>query len=214
MVEVSGASVDYRLIVSAHDLAVALGIETDLATPVPQAAFEAREAVLADFLARGLRLSAQDERCTPETPLIDYERLPEDVVFRLRFTCPAPVTRLRIDYRLFFEIDPIHRSIGSVTAPDGTVEEFLFDRGLTSFEAALGTAPAPPWHEHFVRLLLLGVEHILLGFDHLLFLLALLIIGGGFVRLVGVVTAFTVSHSLTLALAWFGLVTLPERLVE
>jgi hypothetical protein len=214
VVTIDGAMVGYRLTVSAHDLAVALGIETDLTAPVPQAAFEAREAALADYLAAGLALSAQGARCTAAAPAVDYGRLPEDVVLTLRFACPAPPGRLRIDYRLFFEIDPVHRSIGSVTAPDGTVEEFLFDRSLTHFEAALGAAPAAPWHERFVKLLLLGVEHILLGFDHLLFLLALLIVGGGFARLVGVVTAFTIAHSLTLALAWFGVIALPERLVE
>ena len=60
----------------------------------------------------------------------------------------------------------------------------------------------------------LGVEHILGGVDHLLFVLALLLITRGFGRLVKTVTAFTVAHSITLALATLGLVHVPQRPVE
>jgi hypothetical protein len=60
----------------------------------------------------------------------------------------------------------------------------------------------------------LGVEHILSGIDHLLFVLALLIITGGGWRLVKTVTAFTVSHSITLTLATLGYVHIPQRPVE
>ena len=60
----------------------------------------------------------------------------------------------------------------------------------------------------------LGVEHILTGIDHLLFVLALLIITGGGWRLVKTVTAFTISHSLTLSAATLGFVHVPQRPVE
>ena len=60
----------------------------------------------------------------------------------------------------------------------------------------------------------LGVEHILLGFDHLLFVLALLLIARGPWLLVKTITAFTVAHSITLALATLGFVHVPSRPVE
>ena len=60
----------------------------------------------------------------------------------------------------------------------------------------------------------LGIEHILTGIDHLLFVLALLIITGGGLKLVKTVTAFTVAHSLTLALATLGFVHVPQQPVE
>jgi hydrogenase/urease accessory protein HupE len=60
----------------------------------------------------------------------------------------------------------------------------------------------------------LGVEHILGGVDHLLFVLALLLITRGCGRLVKTVTAFTVAHSITLALATLGFVHVPQRPVE
>jgi hydrogenase/urease accessory protein HupE len=60
----------------------------------------------------------------------------------------------------------------------------------------------------------LGVEHILTGIDHLLFVLALLIITGPTWQLVKTITAFTVAHSITLALATLGFVQMPSRPVE
>jgi hydrogenase/urease accessory protein HupE len=60
----------------------------------------------------------------------------------------------------------------------------------------------------------LGIEHILTGIDHLLFVLALLIITRGGWRLVKTVTAFTISHSLTLTAATLGFVHVPQRPVE
>ncbi len=60
----------------------------------------------------------------------------------------------------------------------------------------------------------LGVEHILTGFDHLLFVLGLLVLVGGVKRLLQTVTAFTLAHSITLALATLGVVHVPGSLVE
>lgn len=60
----------------------------------------------------------------------------------------------------------------------------------------------------------LGIEHILLGVDHLLFVLALLMVVVGWRKLVGTITAFTVAHSITLALAALGFVSVPGPPVE
>ena len=64
------------------------------------------------------------------------------------------------------------------------------------------------------RFLVLGIEHILTGYDHLAFLLALLLAGGSLRSNVKIITSFTVAHSLTLALATLGLVDIPPSIVE
>jgi hydrogenase/urease accessory protein HupE len=66
----------------------------------------------------------------------------------------------------------------------------------------------------FWSMLKLGVEHILTGYDHLVFLLGLIIVGGSLRSLVGVVSAFTLAHSITLALAATGVFAPSPRLVE
>jgi len=59
-----------------------------------------------------------------------------------------------------------------------------------------------------------GIHHIAIGPDHILFVLGLLLLGGGLARLMKIITSFTIAHSITLALASLGLVRLPGRLVE
>jgi hypothetical protein len=67
---------------------------------------------------------------------------------------------------------------------------------------------------HFVRFLTLGMEHIFTGYDHVLFLVGLLLIGGTLLEVVKIVTSFTVAHTLTLGLAALGHVNPNARLVE
>jgi hydrogenase/urease accessory protein HupE len=92
----------------------------------------------------------------------------------------------------------------------GDFEEHIFDRDHA--EVTIGTAPG--LLATFRRFFVLGVEHIATGYDHILFLVALLLVGGGLRGLIAIVTAFTVAHSVTLSLAVFGVVHLPSRLVE
>jgi hypothetical protein len=77
-------------------------------------------------------------------------------------------------------------------------------------DAASAPAPSPSFRQFFA----LGVRHILTGYDHLLFLFALLLACRGWRAVLGVITCFTVAHSITLALAGLDLVRLPARLVE
>ena len=66
----------------------------------------------------------------------------------------------------------------------------------------------------FARSCLQGFEHILIGPDHILFLLGLLLFGGGWQALVRIVTAFTIGHSITLSLATLGIVSPAARVIE
>ena len=92
--------------------------------------------------------------------------------------------------------------------------------GTTQVERLMPTNPslvveASPSRLQVVRTyLVLGVEHILTGTDHLLFVLALLLLVDGARRIVATVTAFTVAHSLTLGAATLGLVHAPPQPVE
>ena len=85
---------------------------------------------------------------------------------------------------------------------------------LTPSAASFVVEAAPRALEVARTYTVLGIEHILTGIDHLLFVLALLIITRGGWKLVKTVTAFTVSHSLTLTAATLGFVHVPQRPVE
>ncbi|HEY0462759.1 MAG TPA: HupE/UreJ family protein, partial [Polyangiaceae bacterium] len=90
--------------------------------------------------------------------------------------------------------------------PDDTTLELP----ITEEAEALGTPLLPT----FGRFLRLGVEHILTGADHLLFLLGLLVVCRRWRTAASLVSCFTVAHSLTLALSALDLITLPARVVE
>jgi hydrogenase/urease accessory protein HupE len=66
----------------------------------------------------------------------------------------------------------------------------------------------------FANFLSLGVKHILTGYDHLLFLFGLLLVARGFFSSLGIITSFTIAHSITLAVATLQLVQIPSRIVE
>jgi hydrogenase/urease accessory protein HupE len=93
--------------------------------------------------------------------------------------------------------------------------EKMLDVNHNSFEtdlAALSTGDEQP--RTFWQFLKLGVEHILIGFDHLAFLFALLLAGSSFREAAKIITSFTAAHSMTLALATLNLVDLPASIVE
>jgi hydrogenase/urease accessory protein HupE len=97
-----------------------------------------------------------------------------------------------------------------VVRADGDVHHAILDTGTPQL-----TVVAPEDESHsFFEYLMLGVGHLLTGWDHLTFVLGLLVLFGWHRRLIAAVTAFTVGHSLTLALSVLGIVSVPMALVE
>jgi hydrogenase/urease accessory protein HupE len=130
-------------------------------------------------------------------------------MLELTIQCPAPPARLVIRDDWFDLFGEHYRTIARIEAPGGAREAvFLPDARETTIELGRGTSG------HNTGFFRLGVEHILTGYDHLLFLVALLLRGGRLVSLLKIITAFTVAHSITLALATLGVVTIPDQIVE
>ncbi|MET0650650.1 MAG: HupE/UreJ family protein [Pyrinomonadaceae bacterium] len=136
------------------------------------------------------------------------------LVFRLAYTLPAegPV-RLRATH--LAKVSPEFIAHLSVTDREGkpTASHVLRQsQPLVEIETPSGSAESG--RGAFLPFLRLGVEHILLGYDHLLFLLGLLVACRRFSTMALVITCFTLAHSVTLALAALDLVTLSPRVVE
>jgi hypothetical protein len=138
-----------------------------------------------------------------------------------RYTCPARPTALTLRVPLLPSLAFGHRHLGQFVLPGAPEGETLADVVLhrASPEATVqlpagGEAPAdaPSWP--VAAYFRLGVEHILIGVDHLVFLLGLVIVGGRLRSLVAVVTAFTLGHSLSLALATLGVWSPGPAIVE
>ena len=126
----------------------------------------------------------------------------------LQYHWAQPLNQLQVYYDLF---------VPGVTTARCLVQIFRSDRidNLVFTPTAKNAAliEAPIWQQigSFIGL---GIEHIWTGYDHILFLISLLMLGGGLRYLLKVVTAFSISHSFTLFLAAFNIISIPSRWVE
>ena len=111
-----------------------------------------------------------------------------------------------------FPYDPIHQTFVNVYE-DGTLrQQMIFAAGSDERVYYTGTTQgALAVMRTFIPA---GVHHILIGPDHVLFLIGLLLLGGTRTQLIAIVTAFTVGHSVTLSLAALNAVTPPPQIIE
>ena len=126
----------------------------------------------------------------------------------LQYRWAQPIDQLQMNYDLFVPGVNTARCLAQVFR-DGRVDNIVFTP--ISKNAALIDAPILQQISSFVGL---GIEHIFTGYDHILFLVSLLMLGGSVGYLIKVVTAFSISHSITLSLAVLNIVSIPSRWVE
>ena len=154
-------------------------------------------------------LVAQGRRCDAGPGSVgDPGPSAETIILVVDYACGGEVRDLRIRDDLPDVLGADYHTLARIDAA-GTTSQFAF--GVEAREARLSTAGG---HRGAASFVMLGIEHILTGWDHLLFLLVLLLRGGGWLSLLRIVTAFTLAHSVTLALAALDVITLPDRLVE
>lgn len=168
--------------------------------------------VLEPYLAK--TLSVKNGGATLEMESVKQD-LPNPNVIRMELTFPAgrQLQTIGIRYDSFFEVAAGHQNIAVFHQPNGTTFQHILDAGKREWVGEYG-GQAPSVLETMREFVMLGIEHILTGYDHLLFLLALLIVGMSFKQMLGVVSSFTIAHSITLALSALDVVSLPSRLVE
>ena len=121
-----------------------------------------------------------------------------------------PVQTLAIQYELFVPGVSTASCLATIVYR-GQVRNFVFTPERHTLTLASGAASL--WRQS-ISFTALGIRHILTGYDHMLFLICLLMLGGGLRSLLKIVTAFTVAHSVTLSLAVLNIVALPSRWVE
>ena len=154
---------------------------------------------------------AIDGRRTP----IEWLRLEpaaERQSLRLHFRIPAQRTLASMQVAgSLFPYDANHKTFVNVYE-GGALTQAILERSKTTFEYFAGTRQGT--FAVVRKFLPSGVHHILIGPDHLLFLIGLLLLGGTFKRLLLIVTGFTVAHSITLTLAALNLISPPASVIE
>lgn len=223
-----GARIAGQWDIALRDLDFALGLDVDADGRLTWGEVRSRHEDIAAYALARLRLRADGRDCTtvPTAHLVDEHSDGGYAVLRFDTDCAGGPARLDVAYSLFFDLDAQHKGLVSVRGGDGT-RAYVLGADNRELTAALRESS---WVEAFAGHVREGVWHIWIGFDHILFLLSLLLpavlarredrwepaetFRDALLDVVRVVTAFTIAHSVTLSAAALGAVELPTRWVE
>src|SRR5438874_1095838 len=210
-IRIQSGAIELTLVAHMFDVAHELGIDPPDRVLDPSVLAQQGQAVLALLQSR-LLLAAGGEALSNRTwsaaePLPDRQ----SIRWRARYltnTAPGSLTVTAI----LFPYDPAHQTFVNFYEGDALTSQAILDRSHPTLEYFVGDRQGVlAVIRKFVPA---GIHHILIGPDHLLFLVGLLLLGGSIRRLLLVVSAFTAAHSITLSLAALNLVTPPARLIE
>ena len=226
--KVEGAALAGQWDIALRDLDFALGLDADGNALITWGEVRARHKEIAAYALARLSLAADGTPCT----LVAGRQLVDDhtdgayTVLEFSAQCAQVPRSLTLGYTLFNELDPQHRGLLRLEYAGQTRTAVLGPQAPTQVFELKSISRL----DQFLDYAREGVGHIWVGYDHVLFLLCLLLpavllwgaagwraaesFGQAFMEVLRIVTAFTVAHSLTLSLATLGLLALPSRWVE
>lgn len=218
------ALVRLELELSLRDIALSLPLDTDRNELVTWGELQQARSSLETMAAAGLSLSSSVGACVLQPRTLAVRRYDSGAyaVLGMDARCPSRLG-LRFRYDLLFDGDPAHRAIVTLRDDDAT-RTVVVDN--VQRDIAFSTAAHQPFSDFLVE----GVRHILGGYDHLAFLLSLLLpaalvrLRGAWspvqdsrhsaIHIFGIVTAFTAAHSITLSLSALGWVVPASQWIE
>lgn len=171
---------------------------------------------LTDYFRSELKVSTWDSDCSLAHMTASPPQASGNKIFELRFQCPRPVTDLTITSSLFLDLDESHTQFARLAPADNpriVLHESVFTASNEVFHVADITTGGSASFERAYAFLKLGIEHLLTGYDHILFLLTV-VVGISFIESLKAITSFTLAHSITMALGFLGAVSLPDSIVE
>jgi hypothetical protein len=217
--------------VALRDLEFALGLDADGDGAITWGELKAKRRDVEAYAFSRLKLLADGNACAaePEALLVDDHTDGAYAVMRFAARCPGEgYAAIELEYSLFFDLDPTHRGLVRVERGADSVTGVLSPEKPRMQIGAEGRSLLQQLGDYVRE----GVWHIWIGFDHILFLLSLLL-PSVFVFSISrkqwvpaerfrdtlwdvfrVATSFTVAHSITLSLAALSIIQLPSRLVE
>jgi hypothetical protein len=227
-IQVSDQGVSGQWDIALRDLDFAIGLDADGDGNITWGETRAKHAEIAAYALARLAIQSDGAACTVTVPQQQIDRHTDGAysVLHLGVRCPQSPTQLTLTYSLFADIDPQHRGLLNLSA-QGQTRTAIFGPDARQQVFALKEMN---WFSQFIDYAREGVWHIWIGFDHILFLLSLLLpavlvwrkprweaaesFTQSFWEVAKIVTAFTIAHSITLSLATLGVVSLPSRWVE
>ncbi len=207
---VTDTGIDASIQVPAIDIAHYLPEVTPDILLTPTGTEQQKGTVAAILFSRSI-LEADGERIKPELLGMEPVTDQKDIRLQLHFAWTKPPDNLRVNCRLF-PYDSRHKTYLDIYQNQKLERQVIFDEHKDRIEYHLGTQQGTL---AVVRQFLFeGVHHIFIGPDHILFIIGLLLLGGTLTQLLKIVSAFTIAHSITLALATLNVFNPPARLIE
>ena len=165
---VRGGEVDYTFQISSRDLYESVGVESD--RPVSRAEVERGRERLGRYLVERVHVTSAGADCRGEPGTLEFRDKTDGffAVVHVTYRCPHRITEAVVRYDLFFELDPRHQGIARLSFGGAGEDEreavFRADARTVSLRRDLTLL------DHVRDYLVLGVEHIFTGYDHLSFL--------------------------------------------
>ena len=204
-----GGVVNAEIEVNVLDLEVALDEKfLTSESKLDEAAIEDLSEEIFDYIANNNRLFCATNSVDP-TRLGQFRFDGEHLILGMQWVCDGVTQPSRYSVSLFQEIDTQSRHVVSIEGDHNFVKLLSLDDQSVSFQ----TDGDSLW-DLVIKFVISGVEHIAIGFDHIAFLLAVIVLGRSFWPLFKVVTAFTIAHSITLTLAVLNVFAIPPDIVE
>jgi hypothetical protein len=217
-----------RWAIAIRDLNHVLNLDGDKDGEISDAELEKGKPEIESYVYNRLKISSNGRQAVLHHQSYEIQESDSAIflVLLFNFELETHWPDLLIEYKLFFETDPLHRGLSRLDLPDRT-ETTIFSPSHPTHRFLLNQKS----NHHFGTFLQEGVWHIWTGYDHILFLIALVLpcvlqraprsdwipatsIRAAFLNTLKIVTAFTIAHSITLTLATLGWVRLPTRLTE
>lgn len=206
----TGATLQVEIGIAADELALLSdSADSDGDLRLSAAEFNRSRGELGDLLAASTSVMQDGRPCSVASARANWSA-PRSVDLSLSFHCDASAepSRVAVDLPWLARLGGEHRHWASHSR-DGAEQRVLLSSMHTRFELGSGQVVGSTF-----ALVLFGAEHIVLGADHLAFLLGLLLAGGRIRELVLNLTAFTVAHSVTLGLMLAGALNAPGAVIE
>ena len=167
---------------------------------------------LESYVQKGLRIDVDAKPLKMEilSMKVAQRSSTNAVVFQLRFTADEVIEQFNLHYNLVFDDAPAHTSTLIVRSGENLQNDIIDSANRD----ILINLPQPKIGAVLWKYFKLGIEHILTGYDHLLFLLSLVLIASRFKDALKIVTAFTIAHSITLFLVASGRIYVISHWVE
>jgi hydrogenase/urease accessory protein HupE len=209
-VQVQKNGLDVSIVVHIFDVAHDLQLAPPERLLEPDVVAERASAIRA-LLAPRLQLDADGRRLTPEWSEPEILRERQSLRLRLRYRAAAAPGAVALN-TVMFPYDPQHQTFVNMYEGETLTSQMILDGRHPHLAYFAGTRQGVL--AVVKKFIPAGIHHILIGPDHILFLVGLLLLGGTTRQLLFVVTGFTVAHSITLSLAALDIVTPPARLIE